>query len=186
MNPKTIIINLIAISDSKEFSILLDEGGQKAYGNLILTFAKEVDIENHKIICDSLCQNTPELRSKIAKYVDLYKAKNPVVAKAPLNKDNVLYRFCKTTDKDNMKEEDVITFSYNLTCTNFDWKQEKDGNVYVITPLTGGKTKAHNLFEIWEHGDEKQVDFLRGSTFKVTKVETIPGTEYHKYYLQEI
>ncbi|WP_440337389.1 hypothetical protein [Megamonas funiformis] len=111
---------------------------------------------------------------------------NNVVAKAPLNKDKVLYRFCHDEDPKGMKVGDVVNFPYNLTCTNFDWNQAKYKNVYVITPLPNGKTRAHNLYEIYEHGDEKQVDFLRDTSFMVTKVEETKGTPYRKYYLKEL
>lgn len=111
---------------------------------------------------------------------------NNVVAKAPLNKDKVLYRFCCNEDPKEMKVGDVVNFPYNLTCTNFDWNQAKYKNVYVITPLPNGKTRAHNLYEIYEHGDEKQVDFLRDTSFMVTKVEETKGTPYRKYYLKEL
>lgn len=56
----------------------------------------------------------------------------------------------------------------------------------TITPLPNGKTRAHNLYEIYEHGDEKQVDFLRDTSFMVTKVEETKGTPYRKYYLKEL
>lgn len=111
---------------------------------------------------------------------------NNVVAKAPLNKDKVLYRFCCNEDPKEMKVGDVVNFPYNLTCTNFDWNQAKYKNVYVITPLPNGKTRSHNLYEIYEHGDEKQVDFLRDTSFMVTKVEETKGTPYRKYYLKEL
>lgn len=111
---------------------------------------------------------------------------NNLVGKAPLNKDVMLYRFCNDYDPKDMKVGEVITFPYNLTCTNFDWKQEDSKDVYVITHLANGKTKAHNLFEIYEHGDEKQVDFMRGTSFKVTKIEKTKGTKFKKYYLAEL
>lgn len=80
---------------------------------------------------------------------ELFNVLDSVVTKAPQNKGKLLYRFCKTTDKDDMKVSNIVTFSYNLTCTNFDWKQDKDGNVfYIITTLANGNTRAHNLFEI--------------------------------------
>lgn len=124
--------------------------------------------------------NMPEVIS------EMFVGINNVVAKAPLNKDKVLYRFCMDEDKKNMVVGEVVCFPYNLTCTNYDWHQEKDKDVYVITPLSNGKTKAHNLFEIYEHGDEKQVDFLRNTSFKVTKVEATEGTAFKKYYLSEL
>lgn len=125
-------------------------------------------------------ENMPEVIS------EMFVGINNVVAKAPLNKDKVLYRFCKDEDKKDMDVGEVVCFPYNLTCTNNDWHQEKYNNVYIITPLSKGKTKAHNLFEIYEHGDEKQVDFLRNTSFKVTKVEATEGTEFKKYYLSEL
>lgn len=109
-----------------------------------------------------------------------------VISKAPINKDNILYRFCNDNDKSNMNAGDIITIPHNLTCTNYDWRQERYNNIYVITPLKDGKTRAHNLFEIYEHGDEKQVDFLRHTKFKVTKIEKTTGTDYFKYYLEEL
>lgn len=111
---------------------------------------------------------------------------NNVVAKAPQNHDKILYRFCQSEDPKNMKVGETISFPYNLTCTNYDWKQAKFKNVYVITPLQDGNTKAHNLYDIYEHGQEKQIDFLRGTSFKVTKIEKTKGTPYKKFYLSEV
>lgn len=122
----------------------------------------------------------PELAIKMFQVLD------GIVAKAPQNRDNILYRFCNSYDRHNMKNGDIITFPYNLTTTNYDWGQEKYKNVYIIYPLKNGKTKAHNLFEIVCHGDENQVEFLRNTSFKVTKVSATEGTEYKKFYLQEI
>lgn len=125
-------------------------------------------------------ENMPEVIKK------MFEGLNNLVEKAPLNNDATLYRFCHDYDPKNMKVGEIITFPYNLTCTNFDWKQEDRKDVYVIAPLGNGKTKAHNLYEIYEHGDEKQVDFLRGTSFKVTNIEKIKGTKYKKYYLTEL
>lgn len=125
-------------------------------------------------------ENMPEVIS------EMFVGINNVVAKAPLNKDKVLYRFCQEEDKKDLVADDIVCFPYNLTCTNYDWHQEKYKNVYVITPLPNGKTKAHNLFEIYKHGDENQVDFLRNTSFKVTKVEETKGTRFKKYYLSEL
>ena len=111
---------------------------------------------------------------------------NNVVAKAPQNHDKILYRFCQSEDPKNMKVGETISFPYNLTCTNYDWKQAKFKNVYVITPFQDGNTKAHNLYDIYEHGQEKQIDFLRGTSFKVTKIEKTKGTPYKKFYLSEV
>ena len=52
--------------------------------------------------------------------------------------------------------------------------------------MPDGNTKAHNLYEIYEHGDEKQVNFLRETSFKVTKTEKTNGSDYVKIHLEEI
>lgn len=125
--------------------------------------------------------------SKIPEVVkQMFMGINNVVAKAPQNHDKILYRFCQSEDPKNMKVGETINFPYNLTCTNYDWKQTKYKNVYVITPLQDGNTKAHNLYDIYEHGQEKQIDFLRGTSFKVTKIEKTKGTPYKKFYLSEV
>lgn len=116
---------------------------------------------------------------------NLFDTLDDAVNKAPTNSDPILYRFCNEYDKCDMKIGDIILFPYNLTCTNYDWHQEKDRNVYIITPLRQ-KTNAHNLFEIYEHGDEKQVDFLRNTKFLVTNIEDTCGTSYKKFYMEEI
>lgn len=117
---------------------------------------------------------------------NLFDTLDDVVKKAPQNKDTLLYRFCNDYDRSDMKVGDVITIPHNLTCTNFDWHQEKDNNSYFITPLKNGKTRAHNLFEIYEHGDEKQVDFLRNTKFRVNRIEKTEGTQFNKFYLEEV
>lgn len=116
----------------------------------------------------------------------MFEGLNNLVQKAPQNKDSILYRFCCYEEPKNFKVGEVVTFPYNLTCTNNNWNQGDLKNVYVIIPLPNGETKAHNLFEIYNHAGENQVDFLRGTTFKVTKVENTKGSKYKKYYLTEL
>lgn len=107
-----------------------------------------------------------------------------VIVKTPLNNDTTLYRYCTTYDRVDFKEGEVVTFPYSLTCTNKEW--HKDGNVYVIKPLHDGNTRAHNLFEIYNHGQENQVNFLRNTSFRVMQVKNVEGTEYCRFYLNEI
>ena len=109
-----------------------------------------------------------------------------MVSKAPKTTSSILYRLCNTYDRIDFKKGDIVTIPYNLTCTNFDWHQEKYNNVYIIFPLTNGNTKAQNLFEIYKHGDENQIDFLRGTHFEVTKIEQTEATSFLKIYLKEI
>lgn len=58
-----------------------------------------------------------------------------MVNKAPINADPILYRFCNDYDKCDMKVGDIINIPHNLTCTNYNWHQEKYNNVYIISPL---------------------------------------------------
>ena len=81
---------------------------------------------------------------------------------------------------------DIINIPHNLTCTNYNWHQEKYNNVYIISPLRNGKTRARNLFEMRNHGDEMQIDFLRNTRFQVEKIEQTPKTEHKKIYLKEL
>ncbi|MFA6780211.1 MAG: hypothetical protein WCU80_10595 [Paludibacteraceae bacterium] len=62
---------------------------------------------------------------------NLFDTLDDVVRKAPINADSILYRFCNEYDKCDMKIGETIDFSYNLTCTNYDWKQERYKNVYL-------------------------------------------------------
>lgn len=115
---------------------------------------------------DSYNGNIPE----VAK--ELFKVLNSVVLKAPLCKSSLLRRYCVSQDKTDFCEGDIFTVAHCLTCTEGDWKQEDRKNVYIIEPLKDGSTKAHNLYEIYNHGEEKQVNFTRGTSFKITKVIT--------------
>lgn len=103
---------------------------------------------------------------------ELFKVLNSVVLKAPQSKTSTLRRYCVPQDKTDFLEGDIFTVAHCLTCTEDDWKQEDRKNVYIIEPLKDGSTKAHNLYAIFEHGDEKQVNFTRGTSFKITKVIT--------------
>ena len=117
---------------------------------------------------------------------NLFDTLDDMVNKAPINTDPILYRFCNDYDKCDMKVGDIINIPHNLTCTNYDWHKERYNNVYIISPLKNGKTRARNLFEICKHGDEMQIDFLRNTRFQVEKIEQAQETEYKKIYLKEL
>lgn len=103
---------------------------------------------------------------------ELFKVLSSLVLKAPQSKSSLLRRYCKPQDKTDFCEGDIFTVAHCLTCTEDDWKQEDSKNVYIIEPLKDGNTKAHNLYEIYNHYDEKQVNFTRGTSFKITEVIT--------------
>ena len=117
---------------------------------------------------------------------NMFDTLDSVVAQAPLNSHPLLYRFCHDHDPVNFHVGEIVRFPHSLTCTNFDWHQDDEKNVYLVTPLSNGRTRAHNMFEIYEHGDEKQVNFLRGTSFEVTQIEKHEGSELVKIYLKEI
>jgi hypothetical protein len=103
---------------------------------------------------------------------ELFKVLNSLVLKAPQSESSTLRRYCVPQDKTDFSKGDIFTIAHCLTCTKDNWGQEDRKNVYIIEPLKDGKTKAHNLYEIYNHGDEKQVNFTRGTSFKITKVIT--------------
>ena len=59
-------------------------------------------------------------------------------------------------------------------------------DVYVIKTLPENETQAHCLYMIYNHGQETQVNFLRGTSFEITDIEPIEGSEYKRIYMSEI
>ena len=116
---------------------------------------------------------------------ELFKVLNSVVSKAPQNESSRLYRFCVREDKVDFKEGDVFTVPHNLTCTEEDWKQSGRKHVYIIEPLKDGKTKAHNVYQIFKHGSERQVNFTRKTSFEITRVFT-QKNGLKKIYMKEL
>ena len=90
-----------------------------------------------------------------------------VISKAPKFKGNVLYRFCKN-DPVQFEEGSIYEPPHSLTTPTKDWKQCR--NKYIITPLSTDKTKAHCLYEIYNHRNENQVNFETGAKFRIDKV----------------
>lgn len=117
---------------------------------------------------------------------NMFDTLDSVVAKAPLSTEPLLYRFCNEHDPVNFQVGEIVKFQHSLTCTNFDWHQDDEKNVYLVSPLQNGRSRAHKLFEIYEHGDEKQVNFLRGTSFEVTKIERHENSGLVKVHLREI
>jgi len=56
--------------------------------------------------------------------------------------------------------------------------------MYVITLRSIDKTKAHSLYKIYNHGNETQVNFERGTQFVVENVEYTKNRKI--VYLKEI
>lgn len=91
-----------------------------------------------------------------------------VIRKAPKCVSKTLYRFLNDFDKSDFQIGDTYMPTHSLTTTTEDWGKHTD--MYVITPLPDDRTKAHSLFELYNHGDETQVNFERGTNFRVTDI----------------
>lgn len=91
------------------------------------------------------------------------------ICKAPKCECKTLYRFLNDFDKRNLHIGEVYTTTHSLTTTTDDWGKETD--MYVITPLSNGMTKAHSLFEFYNPLNETQVNFEVGTQFVVENIE---------------
>ena len=117
---------------------------------------------------------------------NMFEVLDSVVSKAPVTHSTTLYRFCVNEDRHDMKVGDIITVPHNLTCTTERWDR-RDNSIYIITTLPHDKTRAHDVYRMYPHNErEKQVNFLRGSSFLITNIDNIEGTKYHKFYMSEI
>lgn len=114
---------------------------------------------------------------------EMQKVLTSFIKKAPKHNGGVLYRFLKSHDNTNLKIGDIFEPTYSLTTTNEDWEQDKD--VYVITPLLEEKTSAFDIYKIYNHNEENQVNFLKGTKFRVTNVER-DSKGFRRIYMNEI
>lgn len=114
---------------------------------------------------------------------EMQKVLTSFIKKAPKHNGGVLYRFLKFHDNTNLKIGDIFEPTYSLTTTNEDWEQDKD--VYVITPLLEEKTSAFDIYKIYNHNEENQVNFLKGTKFRVTNVER-DSKGFRRIYMDEI
>lgn len=93
------------------------------------------------------------------------------ISKAPKCECKTLYRFLNDFDKRNLHIGEVYTPTHSLTTTTEVWN--KDSDMYIIAPVSNGNTRAHSLFKLYNHGDETQVNFERGTKFKVVDIKDI-------------
>ena len=128
---------------------------------------------------DNYCGEVPDIVREMQTVL------NSIIEKAPKYKGNTLYRFTKTGDKTNFDIGDIYQPLQSLTATTEDWEQNRS-DIYVIKTLPENETKAHSLYLIHYHSNETQVNFLRGTSFKITDIEPIEGTEYKRIFMSEI
>lgn len=105
-----------------------------------------------------------------------------VISKAPIFSGEKLYRFLKSNDRTDFSIGDRFMPEHSLTTTMEDWGQDCDS--YEITPLPPDKTKAHSICYFHNHGNEKQVNFERGTCFIVTDIQKVNG--FNRISLSEI
>jgi len=115
--------------------------------------------------------------------IEMQKVLESFIKKAPKHKDGKLYRFLKSHDIVDFKVGDVFESSCYLTTTNEDWEQDKD--VYEITPLPEESTSAYDIYMIYNYHEENQVNFLKGTKFKVTNIEKSLNGQ-RRIYLDEL
>lgn len=105
---------------------------------------------------------------------------NSLLAKTPQTKSDVLFRQEESyrVDFERMKSCMNKGLHYTHPCymtTSTDDYDNKDCK-FIITPLKNGKTKAHDIYLIYNHGDqcpypENQVEFELGTKFMIDKIE---------------
>lgn len=125
---------------------------------------------------DSYHNEIPEVVEEMQLVLD------SVIKKAPKCECKTLYRFLNDFDKRDFRIGEMYTPLHSITTTTEDWG--KDTDMYIITPLPTESTKAHSLYQIYNHGNETQVNFERSAKFRVTNI--IQQTDRRIIYLNEI
>lgn len=116
----------------------------------------------------------------------MFETLNQAISKAPQNNCSTLYRFCNDYDKADFKVGETTTFPFNLTCTEDKWNIS-DKNIYIINTLPQHKTRARALYRMYRQNKrEKQINFLRNSTFIITHIDRTKDKKHHIFYMNEI
>lgn len=95
-----------------------------------------------------------------------------LLQKTPKTKEKVLYRqdnyTCISQLKDLLEHNKPYVHPCYMTCSTDDFDH---GHIkFIITPLGNGKTKAHEIYVIYNHGDERQVEFELGTKFRIDRI----------------
>lgn len=114
--------------------------------------------------------------------VEMRNILNEIIKKAPKHNSGALYRFLNEYDKCDFATGDILTVTHSLTTTTEHW--DKNVNNYVITPLPAHQTLAHDLYRIYNHGEENQVNFLENTSFVINRV--INSNGIRSIYMKEI
>lgn len=125
---------------------------------------------------DSYHNEIPEVVKEMQLVLD------SVIKKAPKCNGITLYRFLNDYDKRDFRIGEIYIPSHSITTTTEDWG--KDTDMYIITPLPTDRTKAHSLYRIYNHGNETQVNFERGTQFRVMGIKRVNNKSI--IYLNEL
>lgn len=116
----------------------------------------------------------------------LIEALDSALLKVAKNTEVVLYR---NDDSDfneyNIGQKIRINGFFTTSKDDFD---NASSIKWVITPLITEKTKAHEIYKIYNHGSEcpypeYQIEFERGATFVVTTIKS--GSKYKTIHITE-
>lgn len=116
----------------------------------------------------------------------LIDALDSALLKIDKNSEAILYR----NEGNDFKEYKIgqkITINGFFTTSKDDFDNASSIK-WIITPLSSQKTKAHEIYKIYNHGSqcpypEYQIEFERGATFVVTAIKN--GSKYKTIHITE-
>ena len=116
---------------------------------------------------------------------EMCKAMDSVLMKAPVCTDTTFYRQHRKNDVVDFKEGEIRTFPSYLTTSIRNWNQPN--HQLIITPNLS-HTNAKALYKIRNDKGEYQVNFKRGTSFLIEKVETFreDGVEFKRIWMKEL
>lgn len=116
---------------------------------------------------------------------EMCKAMDSVLMKAPVCTETPLYRQHRKNDVIDFKEGEIRTFPSYLTTSIKNWNQSCH-QLKIIPNLVHTNAKA--LYKIRNDKGEYQVNFKRGTSFLIEKVETIreDGVEFNRIRMKEL
>lgn len=116
---------------------------------------------------------------------EMCKAMDSVLMKAPVCTDTTFYRQHRKNDVVDFKEGEIRTFPSYLTTSIKNWNQPN--HQLIITPNLS-HTNAKALYKIRNDKGEYQVNFKRGTSFLIEKVETFreDGVEFKRIWMKEL
>lgn len=102
--------------------------------------------------------------------------------KCPKNTSRILYRQDDYSDISLFSTNDIIRplCFYNTSIDN--WNNSYNAT-WIITPKSANLTNAYKTYEVYNHGDENQVTFRRGSSFQIDCIENHEQENEANFYI---